>query len=363
MYTRICAIFIALGLTALAVVAADLDLNNAAWTLMLGNALDGKAVTLVVTTRYGRFTSAAVTAPPKTTATLAPTVPTLDDKHLRGDLTLRLNDKPVTFSLDATVADNAVTGTYTGVVGDAKANGAITGTVAAIRENSNISLVTASFFGTAGDDDIQGGGAAPDGTIYLVGNSSESIMAVPGGVAATRLGTDIAEPRSGHGFVVHLSADGSKVLAYTEFGAGILSLTSVQANKQGVYISGYATDGLEPLLKNVPGLIRDYPLRKQVQLLADGKWVEAVGDNLTNTDPIPEKKSGQLGRYGAPCVLRLPADLSKVECGTYLEGWQQVWSKGRQVTKVNKSAILITEYSWQPTHLGLLRSELSLIHI
>lgn len=59
-----------------------------------------------------------------------------------------------------------------------------------------------------------------------------------------RIGVDIAKPRCGHGFVARMSADGAKVLACAEFGRGIVSLTSVLATKDGVYIAGYATEAL-----------------------------------------------------------------------------------------------------------------------
>jgi hypothetical protein len=223
---------------------------------------------------------------------------------------------------------------------------------------SPLELVRASFFGTAGNDDIQGGCAGPDGSIYLAGNTGAPMESLPGGAAPARLGRDAEKPRCGHGFVARLTADGSKVAAYAEFAKGILSITSVQVNAQGVYVAGYATDALEPLLKEIPGVLRDYPLRKEVKLLEEGKWVEAVGEDTSKPDPIPESKNGQLGRYGAPCVLRLSADMSKIECGAYLEGWQQVWFKHRQIGRSDKKqAIMVPpEYSWQPTHVAALRS-------
>jgi hypothetical protein len=109
--------------------------------------------------------------------------------------------------------------------------------------------------------------------------------------------------------------------------------------------------------------MREYPLRKEIALVEEGKWREAVGEDASKPDPIPESRHGQLGRYGAPCVLRLSADLKTVECGTYLEGWQQVWTKHRTYNRVRdpetreKRFIYVPEeHSWQPTHLALLRS-------
>ena len=237
------------------------------------------------------------------------------------------------------------------------------GVAGAADAGAPLDLERASLFGTSGDDDIQGACVAPDGTIYIAGNTGVPMKRVPGGAAPARLGDDAEKPMCGHGFVAQLSPDGGRVLAYAEFGKGILSLTTVQANAKGVYVAGYASAGLEQVLKDVPGLLREYPLREEIALLEAGKWREAVGEDTSKPDPIPESRHGQLGRYGAPCVLRLSADLKAVQCGTYLEGWQQVWAKDRTYQRIrdpktNKKRFIYvpTEFSWQPTHLSLLKS-------
>lgn len=107
-------------------------------------------------------------------------------------------------------------------------------------------------------------------------------------------------------------------------------------------------------MKDVPGLIREYPLRREVSLLESGKWVGAVGEDPTRSDPITESVHGQLGRYGAPCVLRLSSDLSRIEAGTYLESWQQVWSKSRNISTKPVFKCWPPEYSWQPVLLQAL---------
>jgi len=43
-------------------------------------------------------------------------------------------------------------------------------------------LLTASFWGTPEDDDIQGAAQAPDGTVYVVGNVGAAAKDLPGGV-------------------------------------------------------------------------------------------------------------------------------------------------------------------------------------
>jgi hypothetical protein len=215
---------------------------------------------------------------------------------------------------------------------------------------TQLELLQATYFGTAADDDIQGAAPAGDGSFYIVGKTGESMANMPGGTAPTRFGQDAAKPRCGHGFVAHLTADGGKVLRYAEFGRGMLLLTSIQVNAQGVYASGYATEHLEALLASVPGFMREYPLAQQVARL------EQAQSAATRPDAIPESKSRQLGRYGAPFVLRLSPDLKRLECGTYLEGWQQAWAKDRCISTKPKWACWPTEHTWQPMLLGLHRS-------
>jgi len=214
-----------------------------------------------------------------------------------------------------------------------------------------LKLLTASFWGTAEDDDIQGAAQAPDGTVYLVGNVGAAAKDLPGGVAATVLGERAAEPKCGRGFVAHFSGDLSQLLHYAELADGIALFTTAQANEHGVYVSGYASDALEPLLQGKPGLMTKYPLAAEAQLIKEGKILEATG--LKDKDPIAGRPG--LGRYGAPCVLRFTPDLKAVTAGTYLEGWQQVWDKFRCKT-IRPHETFPPDYFWQPTALGLLKS-------
>jgi hypothetical protein len=214
-----------------------------------------------------------------------------------------------------------------------------------------LKLLTSSFWGTAEDDDIQGAAEAPDGTVYMVGNVGAAAKDLPGGVTPTVLGRPAAEPKCGRGFVAHFSADLTQVLHYAEFAEGIVLLTTAQANRDGVYVSGYAPEGLEPLLAGKPGLMTKYPLAAEIALIKEGKILEANG--LKDKDPIAGRPG--LGRYGAPCVLRFTPDLKTLIAGTYLEGWQQVWDKFRSKT-IRPSTTFPPDYFWQPTSLGLLKS-------
>lgn len=209
-------------------------------------------------------------------------------------------------------------------------------------------LVCATYFGTAEDDDLQGAAVAPDGTIYVVGNSGAAMSNLPEGVRATRFGAAMTLPRCGYGFVAHLSGDGKRVLHYAEFDRGIALLTTVQVGKGGIYVGGYASEGLETLLTDKPGLIRQYPLTAELKQyeadLAAGKEDKIAG------------RPG-LGRYGAPCLIRLSMNLGELTAGTYLEGWQQVWDKKR-VAKPGKEMMGgYQEYYWQPTSLAVTKND------
>lgn len=208
-------------------------------------------------------------------------------------------------------------------------------------------IVTATYFGTAGNDDLQGAAVAPDGTIYVAGNTGAAMKELPGGMAPKVFGAAVKEPKCGRGFVAHLSADGKKVLAYVEFAEGVALLTSVEVNAAGVYASGYASEGLETVLGDVPGMTRKFPL---VEELADYATAKAAGAE----DKIGDRPG--LGRYGAPFVVRFNGDLTKLEAGTYLEGWQQVWDKKRVTKQGQQMMGGYQEYFWQPTSLALLKS-------
>jgi hypothetical protein len=136
---------------------------------------------------------------------------------------------------------------------------------------------------------------------------------LPDGVKPRALGADVAEPKCGRAFVARLSPDFRRVLNYTELGVGIALFTSVQVNGNGVYVGGYDSDGLEPLLTDKPSLLPKYPLATEARLIREGRMLEANG--LKDKDTIAGRPG--LGRLGAPCVLRFDADLSALTAGTY----------------------------------------------
>jgi hypothetical protein len=214
-----------------------------------------------------------------------------------------------------------------------------------------LQLLTASFWGTPEDDDIQGAAQAPDGTVYVVGNVGTAAKDLPGVGSAGVLGDRVAEPKCGRGFVAHFSGDLSRLLHYVELADGIAIFTSAVASDRGVYVGGYASEGLEPLLRGKPGLTAGYPLVTEARLIKEGKILEATG--VKDKDPIAGRPG--LGRRGAPCVLLLAPDLKAMTAGTYLEGWQQVWDKLRCKT-IRPAETFPAEYFWQPTSLALLKA-------
>ncbi len=217
--------------------------------------------------------------------------------------------------------------------------------------NPPLQLRTASYWGTSEDDDIQGGAVAADGTVYLVGNTGSAMSHLLHDVSAKSFGQSVTEPRCGRAFVAHFNAALSRLLEYAELAEGVAIFTSVQVNQNGVYVSGYASEGLEPLLKGKPSLMPTYPLATEARLIKEDGMLEANG--LKDKDPIAGRPG--LGRLGAPCVLRFTSDLQSLTAGTYLEGWQQVWDKHR-VKTIRPREMFPTEYFWQPTSLALFQS-------
>ena len=226
-----------------------------------------------------------------------------------------------------------------------------------------LELVKASYFGTAGDDNFEGAAVGRDGCLYLVGNAGARVRELPGGAAPVTLGRKTAAPLCGLGFVMKLSPDASKVLSYVQFGKGILHATAVAVTDKAVYIGGYASDAMEPLLKQRKGFLTGYPLRTEQKLIKAGKMLEANGRPANTPDPIGGR--AWLGRLGAPCVLRFSTDLKTLETGTYLEGWQQVYNKNRQCgrNRDGKRRGPFLEYFWQPINICALESgDLAVAH-
>lgn len=238
----------------------------------------------------------------------------------------------------AVVATVAVVGCLVGARGDARHAAQSDERL----PTGRLELLRAWSIGTAANDNLEGAAEGAEGHIYVAGNAGAVLRELPGGVNPITLGTAAESPACGAGFVMKLSADGSSITACAQFAPGILHATSVAVTKNAVYVGGYAGDGLEPLLKDGRGLMALYPLRAEQQLIRDGKLAEAYGQPPGKPDVLAGRP--WLGRLGAPCVLRFSTDLSRLEGGTYLEGWQQVYDKHRACGLPKR----IHEHFWQP---------------
>jgi hypothetical protein len=194
-------------------------------------------------------------------------------------------------------------------------------------------LVSATFWGTAGDDAIEDGAIAEDGTLWIAGNTASPVGRLPDGTQPTQFGQAVRDWTYGCGFVGQLSDDGTKVLRYAQFAPGVAKVTSVQVNSNGVYVGGYASPGLEPLIGDLGGL------------LAKGRFDQRSLKTWCPPEHFsePERKAANDQR-GAPFVLRLSRDLARIECGTFLEGWQSVWHVPKPLGEDHD----------QPTAIGLL---------
>jgi hypothetical protein len=194
-------------------------------------------------------------------------------------------------------------------------------------------ILSATFVGTAGDDNLEGASVAPDGTIYVAGNAAEPMANLPGGATAQTLGRPRSGTRYGCAFVARLSGDAKRLLACVQLAPGIGKATSVAAGPGGVYVGGYANDGLEPVIARLGGL------QRRADMSLPSRERRPPGEHHSEPHVRPENN-----QRGVPFVLALSADLARVEGGTVLEGWQSVWHVPWP----------LAEDRWQPTALGLL---------
>ncbi|MGD0898310.1 MAG: hypothetical protein ABR915_10780, partial [Thermoguttaceae bacterium] len=343
-----------LALASLAGQSGTIDPGCAELSLSVEGLLkDGKPLAMRLITALGAVQGVTAVDPPDVKVAVGGTI---DGRSIRAVVN-GAGKSPGTLTLDIAIDGAKLSGTYSGTWNKVAVTGAVSG---AARPGKGIlegdpkpplELVKASYFGTSENDDFEGAAAGPDGCLYLAGNAGAPIRQLPGGVAPVAFGGPAAEPLCGCGFVLKLSPDASKVLAYAEFGKGILHATAVAVADKGVYVGGYAYDALEPLLAERKGLMTAYPLRTEQKLIQEGKMLEANGFPAGATDSLAGRPG--LGRLGAPCVLRFSADLKTLENGTYLEGWQQIYDKFRICGRLKGR---FHEYFWQPINICPLRS-------
>ncbi len=333
-----------------------IDPGNAELSLTLeGMPPDGKALGVRFITALGAVQCATSVGPPGQKITGSGTI---DGRKMH--LVLAPVGRPEnTVALEVVVDGAKVSGSYGGTWNRASVKGAVSGAASpgkGVLEGEGaapLELVKASHFGTAENDNFEGAVAGPDGCLYLVGNAGTLLSELPQGVAQqVTFGSGTARPLCGCGFVLKLSGDASQVLGCAQFGKGMLHATAVAVSGKSVYVGGYASDGLEPLLracKDTKGLMTEYPLRAEQKLNAEA---EAARGNAPTTKDVLINRPW-LGRLGAPCVVRLSSDLKTFEGGTYLEGWQQVYEKRRICGRLKG---MFPEYFWQPINVCPLKS-------
>jgi hypothetical protein len=189
-------------------------------------------------------------------------------------------------------------------------------------------LVSATFLGTDGDDLIESVAIAPDKTIYVAGNTAKPVPSDFGGVRVATMGSATESSRYGCGFVARFNADATKLLAYTQWSAGQVKLTTVAVNSNGVYAAGYAT----PPLRFPTGFQPAHPASQVPPHFTPKEHTE-------RSNPQPDKSLA-----GAPVVMWLTHDLAGIGAGTFLEGQHTIWHVPRP----------LGEDTWQPTGLALL---------
>ena len=197
-------------------------------------------------------------------------------------------------------------------------------------------LISASRIGTAGDDSIEDVAIGQDGLIYVVGNSATPLPEFEG-AKVVRLPGD-PEPKDwtyGSGFVAVLDADGSKVKMLASFPRGVAKLTSIQLSKNGIYVSGYGSPGMEPVIGPLGGVMAKASFEQ--------RKLKTWCPPEHHSEPLRKDENDQ---RGVPFVVRLTADLGRIDAGTFLEGWQSTWHVPRP----------LGEDHFQPTSIAVLSS-------
>jgi len=197
-------------------------------------------------------------------------------------------------------------------------------------------LVTATYLGTPGDDDLQDAAIAGDGTIYVAGNLDRPLAALPAGTRSTTLGQPVNGTWYRAGIVAALNPDGTKLLRVAQFARGQVFLTTVLPAGDGVYVGGYAVPEAAALLEPLAGLFPDperanaEPLENPLpgepnpppNSLPSRPGADASGDHEVLT--IRTRHHGD--KAGVPFIIKLSRDLGTIEAGTFLEGHHYAWN-------------------------------------
>jgi len=107
--------------------------------------------------------------------------------------------------------------------------------------------IWSSHLGGTGEDRLESVAFAPDGTLWVAGNTKTT--GAIGGAVPTQVGANrVAAGAESAGFIARITSDGTAVLSVTRFGFGSVYLTDVTADADFVYAAGYATNDFRPLI-------------------------------------------------------------------------------------------------------------------
>jgi len=224
-------------------------------------------------------------------------------------------------------------------------------------------LVTATYLGTPGDDDLQDAAIADDGTICVAGNVDRPLAPLSGGTKAVTLGEPVKGTWYRAGLVAAFNADGTKLLRVAQFARGQVFLTTVLPAGDGVYVGGYAVREAAAMFEPLGGLFPDPERANAVPLenplpgepnpppnsLPSRPEVDPSGKHEVLT--IKTRHHGD--KDGVPFVARLSRDLGTIEAATFLEGHHYAWN----------IAMPLYEEEWTPVGIVAVRGgDLVVLH-